>query len=125
MEKAKEVNEKIQEEKKQKELRADTKNYDATSCQWSKDIPRRIIKAPSCGRTPMNICTGYVVCNEKAPNSGKFIRMTVCSSELCGEKDAVACKEDKGYSSVKPDDVESNTVSRAVRNIIQSGVSVQ
>jgi hypothetical protein len=121
VEKAKEVGAEIQEDIRENERREDPKNYDSTTCKWAEEIPRRIIKAPSCGRTPVNICTGYVVCNQKAPNTGNFIRMTVCSSELCGENDAVACTEDQGYSSVKPEGVNSNTVSGSVRKIIQSG----
>jgi hypothetical protein len=123
VEKGKEV---IEKEKKAKELREDTKNYKPETCVWSQDIPRRIIKAPSCGRTPMKICTGYVVCDQKAEgSSAKFVRMTTCSSELCGEEDAVACTKDPGYSSVKADEEESNTVSYKIRKKIESGASEQ
>ncbi len=118
---------KIAERKSQFE--ENTRKYEAESCEWVTDIPRRIVKGPSCGKTPMEICTGFVVCNQKAPGVGKFIRQSSCSKKYCTKdnKDAVACTKDQEYSSVKPVDEIANSVSKKVKNSISSpeGASAQ
>lgn len=103
-----------------KKSHEDPKNYIAETCEWVEDIPRRIIKAPTtCGRKPVSICTGHVVCKQKVGDAS-LIRLTTCSDDLCGKDDAVACTKDDNYSSRKPNEVESNGVSGEIKNLIKS-----
>lgn len=79
------------------------RNYKAETCKWVNDLPRKIVNGPSCGKTRSQICTGYVVCEQKT-GGGKFIRMSTCGPGKCGasDADAVSCTKDQGYWSKKP-----------------------
>ena len=79
------------------------RNYKAETCKWVSDLPRKIVNGPSCGKTRSQICTGYVVCEQKS-GGGKFIRMSTCGPGKCGasDADAVSCTKDQGYWSKKP-----------------------
>lgn len=106
------------------EQEANGRNYDPESCEWVPDMPRRILQGPACGRTPSRICSGYVICNLRE-GEGRFIRMSSCSPELCGQGDAKSCTKDRRYFSSKPSDETRNFMNRNLRDVIRNGSSVR
>lgn len=106
------------------EQEANGRNYDPESCEWVPDMPRRILQGPSCGRTPSRICSGYVICNLRE-GEGRFIRMSTCSPELCGQGDAKACTKDRRYFSSRPTGETRNFMNRNLRDVIRNGSSVR
>lgn len=96
------------------------RNYNASTCQWVKDMPRKIVHGPGCttaGRVSM--CTGYVVCEQKV-GGGKFVRMSTCAASKCGINDAAACTGDKNYFSTRPEDEANHFVSPKLKQIFSS-----
>jgi hypothetical protein len=82
----------------------DPRNYNANTCKWISDIPRKIVNGPGCGpKSRSRICTGYVVCEQKQ-GGAKFVRMSSCAADKCGasDADAVKCTKDRGYYSERP-----------------------
>lgn len=97
-------------------------NFDAESCQWVEDMPRRIHEAPGCGRgRSTKICVGYVVCN-RTEGEGKFIRASTCGENNCS--DAVACTRDRHYWSSPAAENDQKYLGRDIRDLI-NGVSRQ
>lgn len=101
------------------------RNYKAETCKWVTDLPRKVVNGPSCGKTRSNICTGYVICEQKE-GGGKFIRMSTCGPKHCGssDADAVACTKDQGYYSKKPASETKLFMSSKLKKIL-SGSSEQ
>jgi hypothetical protein len=102
------------------------RNYDTSTCKWVSDLPRKIVNGPGCSKTSRSrICTGYVVCNQKEGH-GKFIRMSSCRSEFCGNGDnnAVRCTKDQGYFSERPSGEGKLFMSQRLKKIL-SGASEQ
>jgi hypothetical protein len=91
-------------------------------CKWIDEIPRTIVKSPACGRTPNDICFGYVVC-EKHPL--KFIKKVSCAAEFCKKGSEQRCIDDNSFALVRPDDVDNESISREVENVIKSKASAQ
>lgn len=102
------------------------RNYDASTCTWASDMPRRIVNGPSCGKTRARICTGYVICKQK-DSDAKFVRMSTCRPEFCGAGDKMAqdCTKDRRYFSTKPASEDKEFASKRVRQLLQSGASEQ
>ncbi len=97
------------------------RDYDSSTCKWSQDIPRKIVMAPSCGRTHSNTCVGYVVCTRKSKPDLKFIRMASCSPHYCtvdSDEGAKGCTKDHSRSSRKPANEDSDFASEKVRDIL-------
>jgi hypothetical protein len=101
------------------------RNYKAETCKWVSDLPRKIVNGPSCGKTRSQICTGYVVCEQKV-GGGKFIRMSTCGPGKCGatDADAVNCTKDQGYWSKKPASESKLFMSKKLKDIL-SGAEAQ
>lgn len=101
------------------------RNYKAETCKWVTDLPRKIVNGPSCGKTRSQICTGYVVCEQKT-GGGKFIRMSTCGPGKCGasDADAVNCTKDQGYWSKKPASESKLFMSKKLKDIL-SGAKEQ
>jgi hypothetical protein len=84
--------------------------YLPDSCQWYTEVSRRVLESGGkckSGSTAGGICTGYVVCDstKKDPTTGglkQYIRISTCSSDLCGEDKAAECTKQQGYFSAKP-----------------------
>jgi hypothetical protein len=79
------------------------RNYNAETCKWVTDLPRKVVNGPGCGpKSRSQMCTGYVICEQKQ-GGGRFIRMSTCSADKCGgtDEDAVRCTKDMGYYSKK------------------------
>lgn len=106
------------------EQESNPRNYNPESCEWVADMPRRIAQGPSCGRTPSQICTGYVICNLRE-GEGRFIRMSTCSPELCGQGDAKSCTKDRRFFSSRPSGETRNFMDRRLRDVIRNGSSVR
>jgi hypothetical protein len=110
----------------QEELDDKFDNFDADSCQWVEDMPRRVHEAPGCGRgRSTKICVGYVVCN-RTQGDGKFIRASTCSEENCS--DAVACTKDRHFWSSPASENDQKYLGRDIRNLINgvpSGATAQ
>ncbi len=98
------------------------RNYNAESCDWVNDLPRRIVHGPSCGRYSNSICTGYVVCDQKV-GGGKFVRMSTCGPEFCGgsKRDAVNCTKQGSYFSRKPADETRELVTPKLKKMLTGG----
>jgi hypothetical protein len=103
--------------KKEAESAEDPSNYKADTCVWSDDIPRKIVTGPDCSKAGSKICVGYVVCEQKE-GSGRFVRMSTCSSTKCGELDAAACTKQGGYSSRHPKDEDKETVTNRLKDVM-------
>ena len=99
------------------------RNYNADSCEWVSDLPRRIVHGPSCGRYSNSICTGYVVCDQKV-GGGKFVRMSTCGPEYCGatKRDAVNCTKQGNYFSRKPKDESREFVTPKLKKIFSGAI---
>lgn len=99
------------------------RNYNAETCEWVTDLPRRIVHGPSCGRYNNSICTGYVVCDQKV-GGGKFVRMSTCGPEYCGasKRDAVNCTKQGSYFSRKPVDESREFITPKLKKIFSGGV---
>ncbi len=86
------------------------------TCEWSFDLPRRVIEIPGCSQNQRSSsCVGYVVCENTA--GVKLVRMSTCSANNCGENDAVACTKEGGFSSKNVGD-DIDTASKKVMDII-------
>lgn len=95
-------------------------NYDAKTCYWVQDLPRKVVNGPGCGpKSRSKICTGYVNCKQKNGNA-RFIRMSTCGPDKCGSDDAVSCTEDKKYFSRKPADESKLFMSNKVKKVIST-----
>ncbi len=106
----------------QEELDDKFDNFDADSCQWVEDMPRKIHEAPGCGRgRTTKICVGYVVCN-RTVGEGKFIRASTCGEENCGN--AADCTKDQHYWSSSAAENDQKYLGRDIRDLI-NGVSRQ
>lgn len=106
----------------QEELDDKFENFDAESCQWVEDMPRKIHEAPGCGRgRTTKICVGYVVCN-RTQGEGKFIRASTCGEDNCS--DAVACTKDRHFWSTPAAENDQKYLGRDIRNLI-NGASRQ
>lgn len=99
------------------------RNYNAETCDWVTDLPRRIVHGPSCGRYNNSICTGYVVCDQKV-GGGKFVRMSTCGPEYCGasKRDAVNCTKQGSYFSRKPADETREFVTPKLKKIFSGAI---
>lgn len=85
------------------------------TCVWSSDLPRRVIEIPGCSlNVKSKACVGYVICENK--EGVKFVRMSTCSAQNCGDTDAVSCTKEKGYGSKNMGDF--NTSSKKVDEIL-------
>jgi len=116
--KTEEVKTEVKEEPKEEVV--DPRNYNSSTCVWASDMPRRIVQGPGCSTAGNQVCVGYVVCEQKT-GGGKFIRMSTCGDENCGEGDAVACTKQGGYSSRKPKDETKNTVTKELKTFLTNG----
>ncbi len=86
------------------------------TCEWSFDLPRRIISSPGCAQGKKNsACVGYVVC--KNTSDVKFVRMSTCSAKNCEEGNAAACTKEAGYTSKNVVDY-IDTASKKIKDII-------
>lgn len=96
-------------------------NFNASSCKWVTDIPRKISYLPGCGAK--GACIGFVVCDRKE-GGGKFVRTSICSPNLCGAGDAnaVACTKQPGYYTKKPKDESKEFVSEKLKRIFSGAV---
>jgi hypothetical protein len=99
------------------------RNYKPDTCKWVSDLPRKIVNGPSCGKTRSQICTGYVVCEQKE-GGGKFIRMSTCGPDKCGDEDAVRCTKDMGYFSIRPAGENKLFMTKKIKDVL-SGASEQ
>ena len=127
----------IDEYYKTKLKRADQEDsFMSSTCEWSTDLPRRVVSAPGCGTAApkKNTCVGYVVCDSKVSYYDdeqkkdvtylkKFVRMSTCSAENCGDNDSARCTQEKGYSSKKGG--EDENVSQQFWNIVAPKGSAQ
>lgn len=98
--------------------------YVASKCQWSFDLPRRVISRPGCGQgKSMQTCVGYVICD---PPEGtiKVVRMSTCSPENCGDNDAGKCTKEQGFSSKNKTEF-FDTASEKVKSVIGAGAVSQ
>lgn len=96
------------------------RNYNAETCKWVSDMPRRIVVGPGCGgKSKSRMCVGYVVCEQKN-GGGKFVRQSTCGADKCGEGDAVKCTKDQYYFSTKPADETQQFVSPRLKQIMSS-----
>ncbi len=102
----------------------DPRNYKPESCVWAEDLPRRIVEGPGCNKTGNRLCVGFVVCEQKT-GGAKFVRMSTCSSENCGDGAAVACTKQLGYGSRRPEDETKATVSDPIKDILTNKSSQQ
>ena len=75
---------------------ADASDDSDYSCDWSKSLPRKIVRGPGCSSAGTRICTGYVTCGTK---KAKVDRLATCSESLCGEGNAMACAKQPTYGS--------------------------
>lgn len=97
------------------------KNYLSKTCEWVKDLPRRLVNGPGekgCKKeSSAMFCTGYVVCDRKE-GGGKFVRMSTCGPEFCGptKKDAISCTKQKTHFSYPPKDEDKQFVSPKVKS---------
>lgn len=92
-------------------------NFDADSCAWVEDMPRKVHEAPGCGRgRTTKLCVGYVVCN-RTSGGGKFIRASTCGENNCG--DAVACTKDAHYWSSPASESDQKYIHRDIRDLIE------
>ncbi len=83
------------------------KQFDSSSCEWVKDVPRRKVYGNSCGTSSMpSLCVGYVVCKHSVLDY-KFMRLSTCSADKCGDRDAAACTAEKGFGSIEVDPNEN------------------
>lgn len=106
----------------QEELEDKFTSFDADTCEWVQDMPRKIHEAPGCGRAKTTkICVGYVVCNRKE-GEGKFIRASTCGDENCS--DPVACTKDKHFWSSPASENDQKYLGRDIQNLI-NGASRQ
>ena len=96
--------------------------FDANSCEWVDDLPRKVLLAPGCGKGPTKVCSGYVVCNQKQ-GGGKFVRASTCGPEYCGntKRDAINCTKQAGYSSKKPDSEDLDSISPKLQKFLSIG----
>lgn len=102
------------------------RNFRSDTCKWVTDLPKKIVNGPGCSlNSRSRICTGYVICDQKS-GGGKFIRMSTCRPDYCGntQRDAVNCTEDKRYFSEKPWGEEKMFMSPKLKEIL-SGASEQ
>lgn len=98
--------------------------YKTDSCEWVKDLPRKIVAGPGgkdChndgkGEVRANICIGYVACQHD--NGGIFIRMSTCSPANCGADKAKDCTMQKKYHSVKGKGEQHETISGEIREAV-------
>ena len=99
----------------------DPQNYDADTCEWLNDLPRRIHAGPGCSREGNRLCVGYVVCKQKTSEL-RFIRSSTCSAEHCGprKENAVACTKQRSYFSNKAPSA-AEFVSPSVKRATASG----
>lgn len=111
---------KLAEEAEENEDEKSPRNYDPETCEWAKDLPRRVVYGPSCGKNMTRICTGHVVCNQKF-GGAKFVRMSTCGPEHCGgsARDAINCTKQNGYFSRKAKDESKEFMSQKVKKVIQ------
>ena len=103
------------------------RNYKAETCRWVSDLPRKIVNGPGCGpKGRSRICTGYVVCEQKE-GGGKFIRMSSCGADKCGntDADAVRCTKDQGFFSEKPAGESKLFMTPRLKKILSGGASEQ
>ncbi len=102
-------------------------NYDASTCEWSSDMPRRIVNGPGCANNSRTrMCTGWVICKQKN-SEAKFVRMSTCHPRFCqaGKEMAVKCTKDLRYFSTKPSDEEKIFATPRVRRVLKSSTSEQ
>ncbi len=100
--------------------RTGVRDYKPESCVWAEDMPRRLVHSPGCSRSSRSqSCVGYVICEQKS-SSAKFIRMSSCRADLCGEGDAVDCTKDQSTFSTQPQDETKQFMSKRVRDLIQT-----
>lgn len=97
-------------------------NYKPDTCKWVEDMPRKVHRAPGCSRSGVQVCVGYVVC-EQAKSEAKFVRTATCRPERCGEDDVVSCVNDELYTSVKAKDEDRNYMSERFMNLLSPGAS--
>lgn len=82
------------------DVRQDEKVVTQGGCQWSNStVPRSIVSGPGCNTAATQICTGYLTCTENY--TVKKTRHTVCSASNCGDNQAQACWDQKGYNIIK------------------------
>lgn len=70
------------------------------TCEWKKDLQRKILRGPSCNSSGTRICSGYVNCDK---NGKKFTRLATCSEAFCEDSRASECSKQLGYGSRNPD----------------------
>ncbi|MFP5387279.1 MAG: hypothetical protein ACLGHN_14470 [Bacteriovoracia bacterium] len=102
------------------------RNFKSDTCKWVTDLPKKIVNGPGCSlNSRSRICTGYVICDQKS-GGGKFIRMSTCRPDFCGntQRDAINCTQDKRYFSEKPWGEEKMFMSPKLKEIL-SGASEQ
>lgn len=97
-------------------------NYKSDTCKWVEDMPRKVHSAPGCGRGGVQVCVGYVVCDQNN-SEAKFVRTATCRAERCGEDDVVSCVNDNLYSSVKAKDEDRNYMSERFMNLLSPGAT--
>lgn len=94
-------------------------DFKPETCKWSQDLPRKVLACPGCEKgTDVWICTGYVICDPVDDSKPKLTRLSTCSSGMCGNKDAVSCTRQQGYSSSKAEDAPRKTPSKKVKTAV-------
>lgn len=97
-------------------------DINAESCEWTSDLPRKVISSPGCKSGKENlICTGYVTCKLKGKEL-KVLKLATCQATSCGAKDAVKCVGSAGFGTEKPQDEVNYGPSKKVK---ESGVIKQ
>ena len=74
-------------------------------CEWSKTLPRKIVRGSGCSSNGARICTGYVTCGTSAR---KADRLATCGESLCGEGQATSCSRQPGYGSKSAGEADSS-----------------
>jgi len=74
-------------------------------CEWSKTLPRKIVRGSGCSSSGARICTGYVTCGT---NARKADRLATCAESLCGDGQATSCSRQPGYGSKSAGESDSS-----------------
>lgn len=106
-----------------KEAEESPRNYDADSCEWVSQIPRKIVTGiDGCNKNkPADICMGYVKCSKRSEteDAPSFIRQSTCSPENCGADKAVECTKEASFASNAPGDEEKLFIRTNIKNKIK------
>ncbi len=77
------------------------------TCEWKKDLQRKVLRGESCNESGKRICSGYVNCTKNNKEKTAFTRLATCAESLCGEDKASECSKQPKYGSRNPEAEDS------------------